>query len=144
VKPDRPPALDEAPTTEGAGDVLSYYLQLFPYAQNTGDLADVRVLSHPECVHCSGVIRGVEELLSWDEHSEGGGLSISDIAVLEVDPARFYSVRLTLVEQPSREVSASGSVVEEFPGPTTYVVEGAVLHEGGTWAIREVSFETVT
>ena len=55
VKPERPAALDEPPSVEGAVAVAEYFLLLYPYVYATGDLADWNALSHPECIFCASV-----------------------------------------------------------------------------------------
>ncbi|MGY4644097.1 DUF6318 family protein [Cellulomonas sp. URHB0016] len=143
VKPERPAALDQAPTPEGAISVLEFYLQLFPYAQNTGDAQDLRALSHPECVFCASVIDGVDRLTARNEHAVGGGLTLTDATSTEVDPGRWFSVHLRMAEGPSQELSQSGTLIKDYPGTLMYDVEAAVVHDGSAWSVRELSHKTV-
>jgi len=143
VKPERPAALDEAPTVDGAISVVEFYLQLFPYAQNTGDTSDLKALSHPECVFCASVVDEVDRLVAQSEHSVGGGLTLTDATSTEVDPGRWFSVHLRMSEAPSQEVSQAGTVVKDYPGTLVYDVEAAVVHDGSAWTVRELSHETV-
>jgi hypothetical protein len=142
-KPARPAALDEPPTIEGSIAVISYFLQLFPYAQNTGDLTEVRALSHPECVFCASVIEGVEGLAAREQRSIGGAVRIEDVSALALDPDRWFTVKLTLHEAPSQEVMANGFVVNNFADEKEYLVDAVVLFENGAWSIRGVDHELV-
>ncbi|GAA3807476.1 DUF6318 family protein [Cellulomonas soli] len=143
VKPERPAALDEGPSIDGAIAASTYYLALVPYAQNTGDLADALLLSHADCVFCSGFIGAVEEANTSGGHSEGGAITISDTSGTEIDLGRWFSVHLRLTQQPSRDLSADGSVIADFPETKTYETDLAVIFESGGWSIREVSLEQV-
>lgn len=144
VKPERPGALDEAPTVAGAIAVLNYFLLLVPYAQNTSDLADFAALSHPDCEFCSSVMEGVNELDRRGHHAEGGGYLLTDASVVEVDPGRWYSVDLTLREEPSRDVDKYGTQIRDYPDRSTSRVNAVVLFEGGKWSVRGVAHESVT
>ena len=61
VKPERPAALDEPPSVEGAVAVAEYFLLLFPYVNATGDLSDWSALSHADCIYCTNVAARVNE-----------------------------------------------------------------------------------
>src|SRR5665648_726818 len=78
VKPERPAAMDVADSA-GAEAAAVYFLQLFPYVFATGDLDEYRALSHPECIYCTNVIAGVQEIIAAERHSVGGLEQISDV-----------------------------------------------------------------
>ena len=120
-----------------------YFLQLFPYVAATGDLADWRALSHPECIYCASVATGVEEIFAAGNHSAGGLVSISSVVSAEIDPGRWWSVDVELVESPSVTVDGAGNVVEEFPDTKTYRMTLAVVYETEHWVVRELSHELV-
>jgi hypothetical protein len=142
VKPERPTALDEPPTIDGAIAVLTYYLKLYPYAQNTGDLADIRSLSHPECAFCTSVIDSIEELGTLGLHSIGGAVLVEDATGTEVTPGRWFSVDLRTMEAASQELRADGSVAEEFAA-SVYTMNAALIYEEGAWKLRELSHEEI-
>ncbi len=54
------PAMDE-PTLDGAFAFGEYFMDLYSYTLATGDDAEWRRLSHPDCVFCASVARGVQE-----------------------------------------------------------------------------------
>ncbi len=142
VKPERPEAMDVADSA-GAEAAAVYFLQLFPYVAATGDLADWRALSHPECIYCASVATGVEEIFAAGNHSVGGLVSISSVVSAEIDPGRWWSVDVELVESPSVTVDGAGNVVEEFPDTKTYRMTLAVVYETEHWVVRELSHELV-
>nr|WP_238402713.1 DUF6318 family protein [Cellulomonas sp. H30R-01] len=143
VKPTRPAALDGPATLAGAEAVLGYWLQLLTYAQQVGDTTETKQLSHPDCVYCSSMNGAIDELISRAGHSEGGGVAVSDVSGSEVTPGAWFAIRLTLVEEPSREVTASGMVTKRYDERKTYAIDAAVVHENGEWKIREVSYDVV-
>ncbi|AEE46660.1 DUF6318 family protein [Cellulomonas fimi] len=142
-RPARPAALGHAGSTDAAVAVLTYWLQLLPFSQQVGDTSEARSLSHPECVFCRSMLDSIDDLIARGEHSVGGGYTISDVSVLEVAVGRWYNVSLTLVEAPSSELDQSGSTMATFPGHT-YAVTAVALFEGGTWTVRELSYETLS
>ncbi|MFC4614258.1 DUF6318 family protein [Cellulomonas algicola] len=142
VKPSRPLALDAAPTVESAQAVLTYWLQLLPYAQQAGDVTEAKAMSHPECEFCNSITGSIEELLSKGDRSVGGGYTISDQFGTEVVLGNWYSLKLTLVEAPSSEVDKFGTTLKTYPGHT-YSIDAIVLHESGAWSIRGVSYEVL-
>ena len=142
VKPTRPAALDQPATGAGAIEVLTYYLLLVPYAQNAGDLQDLSALSHPDCQFCSSVVDGVTEMANRKEHAEGGAYHLADAAVMEVDVGRWFSVDVTLHEEPSRDVDRYGGVIREYPEGTN-TVNAVVVFEAGEWKIRGLAHEKI-
>ena len=72
VKPERPAALDEPPSVEGAVAVAEYFVDLFPYVNATGDLAEWGELSHP--MHLLRETRNdsVTRRSRLGHHDEGG------------------------------------------------------------------------
>ncbi|HEX7804612.1 MAG TPA: DUF6318 family protein, partial [Cellulomonas sp.] len=69
-KPGRPAAMDTV-NLEGAIATATYFLDLYPYVANSGDLEDWKTLSHPECIFCRGVTTEVERMFSVGHHQDG-------------------------------------------------------------------------
>ena len=79
--PDRPAAMDEV-STDGAIAAATYFLQLYPYAYNTGDLTEWKALSHPECMFCASVVDNVTAMHEQGHRSEGARSPFSSRAEL--------------------------------------------------------------
>lgn len=141
VKPTRPAELDGPPSLDAAKVIAPYFLQLVPYGDNTGDTAEFEALSHPDCVFCRGVLDEVAELKASESHVAGGGLSISDVSALAVDPASWFTVDLVLHEDASRRLSKFDTLIEESPGGGVYDVELIVVFDEGRWLVRELSHD---
>ncbi len=140
VPPQRPAAMD-AVTVEGAVAAAEYFLALYPYVYNTGDLTEWKTLSHPECIFCASVISNVEAMVAAGNHNEGGGLYTANPSGREVEPGAWFAVELTLVQDPSREVDGAGALVDGFPDGGTYSVELAIIHDEVAWLIRGVTLK---
>jgi hypothetical protein len=139
VKPERPAAMDEPPTVEGAVAVAEYFQLLFPYAFATGDLADWAALSHPECLYCVGVTDDVRSMFAAGQHTKGGAFTITDSSGTEVDPGAWYTAQIRLTQEPSTTLDAGGQIVEEFPDVKTGVIDIALVWEAGAWKVREAT-----
>lgn len=139
VKPTRPAALDQPPSADGAAAIAAYFMELFPYANATGDLADWKALSHAECIFCASVITTVETKVAAGQHDQGGAVSITSAAGTEVNPGSFYSAKVDLTQDASATLDASGAVVKSFPGPKTFHVDVALAWDGTAWRLREAT-----
>ncbi|WP_421742848.1 DUF6318 family protein [Cellulomonas sp.] len=137
VKPERPAALDEPPSVEGAVAVAEYFLLLYPYIYATGDLVDWSGLSHAECIFCASATANTQSMFARGDRSEGGAFDLIGSSVEEVSPGEWYTVKVDLVQEPSTTLAVTGAVVEEFPETKRVHVDLAVVWSAGTWAIRE-------
>ena len=82
-KPERPAAMD-AVNLDGAIATAEYFMSLYPYALNTGDISDWNGLSHPECIFCAGLADEVKRQTGLLEHQEGLATSIASATAVEV------------------------------------------------------------
>ncbi|GCD20963.1 hypothetical protein CTKZ_25250 [Cellulomonas algicola] len=144
AKPARPAALDLPPTVEGSAAVAAYFVQLFPYAVQTNDVAEFAALSHAECAFCSSTQADIARQIGRGEHTVGGGIAVSALSSTEVVPEKHFAVHLTIDEAPSHEENEFGMVVKDHPEHETFSVEMAILYEGGRWLVRAVDTEPVS
>ncbi|MCC2310208.1 DUF6318 family protein [Cellulomonas chengniuliangii] len=140
AKPERPAAMDA--TTDGALEFATYALALYPYVHNTGDLADWRALSHPECKFCANVVADVENLLAKGNHNEGGEVTILTASALELNPGHSFSAEMDVAQAEFREVDGLGDLVGEPVPADNLRLVFSLFYEGGVWLIRGV--EAVT
>ena len=134
IAPERPAAMDEV-NAAGAEAVAVYFLELFPYVYATGDLTTWRELSHPECIFCSNVIAGVEEMLIEGNHSEGGLIAVSSVTSSETT-AVWWMVTLGYGQEPSQTVDRAGRVREEFGGASAAGAIVVVVWDSDRWLVR--------
>ena len=132
--PERPDmSVVDAATAEA---VAKYFLELYPYVYATGDLAEWRALSHPECIFCASVISNVEEMVAAGETVSGALVTISDVMTTQVSDV-YFDVELTAQQGVSSRLDSSGSLIGTT-APSTYRMAVGTLCEDGTWRIRGV------
>ncbi len=135
VAPERPAAMDEI-SVAGAEAAAAYFLQLYPYVYATGDLAEWKALSHPECVFCASVIENVETQVAAGETNRGSAVEVASVVGLETTPGEWYSVDAVFVEGPSERLNASGEVISAREQPQEVAATLALVVEGTTWSVR--------
>ncbi|MBB2924921.1 DUF6318 family protein [Cellulomonas cellasea] len=141
-EPERPAAMDD-PGVDGAVAAATYFLSLYPYVYNTGDLTAWKALSHPECVFCASVVTNVEAMHAKGNHQEGTDTTVSSARAQEIEPGALYAVDMTVSQGPAVELDRNGAVVEEDPSTTESVMHVAVQRAGSVWVIRECEVESV-
>lgn len=138
MAPTRPAALDQPPTLEGAKAVATYFLLLYPYAYQTGDLGVWNVISDPQCVFCDSVRSKASDQHAQGQHLVGGAVTVRSLGGTEVDVGTFFEVIVNLTQAPSRTVDALGSTTRETTGGEV-TADVIVTVTQGTWRIRELS-----
>lgn len=137
VPPERPDmSRVDAETAEA---VAVYFLQLYPYVYATGDLAEWRALSHPECVFCASVISNVEAMVAEGNHSEGGLVTIQTARASQVSD-RYFEVALGTQQSESVEYAGTGGEVDRSAGGQ-YVITVGLLVENDAWVVRGADVE---
>ncbi len=137
VAPQRPAAMG-AVTVEGAVAAAEYFLALYPYVYNTGDLTEWKTLSHPECIFCASVISNVEAQHQASHHQIGGRITTSAGTGTEIDPGRWFSAELQVVQDPADEVDESGQPVGSPTVTQNVKAVFAIIQGDSGWSIREV------
>ncbi|CAN5307731.1 hypothetical protein BH11ACT1_BH11ACT1_30370 [soil metagenome] len=120
---------------DGAIATATYFLQLFPYALNTGDSSGWDALSHPDCRFCSGLSDEVKRQAALLEHQEGLATSISSASGVEVDPGVWFTIDLDITQGKSRVVDSTGSVLLEGPEQRSHVTM-IVIRDNDRWLVR--------
>ncbi len=128
----------ERDDVEGAKAAAQYFLSLYPYAYNTGDLTEWKAMSHPECVFCASVIENVEAL-----HAQGGYQTGGEITWLNVEGAGNASTGTASVDAVAEQAPTAqviGSQVEEISagGRASVYID---LIWSNDWQIRGVDVE---
>ena len=127
--------------TETAEAVAVYFLQLYPYVYATGDLAEWRALSHPECIFCADVATDVESASSRGESTEGGALVTSDSVTSEITPGSWFSVAVRAVQEPWVTRDADDAEIERGSETVPHVFTLVVVREADTWLVRGVQVD---
>jgi hypothetical protein len=135
TKPERPAALDTV-NLDGAIATAEYFLSLYPYVYNTGDLTDWKALTHPDCVFCASVVANVEKMHALGHHQVGADMAVTSAVGVEVTAGSWFSVDIDAVQAPWVELESTGGVVDQKSSEVTFVIHVIVVREGDTWSIR--------
>jgi hypothetical protein len=140
ASPTRPAAM-EINDLEGAKAAARYFLELYPYAYNTGDLTSWKEMSHPDCIFCASVVDNVEQLFAGGGYEVGGELSFEHVTANEpLEGNELYGVDLDVIQGSSTKHDASGSVLS-VTETARYRISVALAATGTGWLIRGVSHE---
>ena len=140
-KPGRPAAMDTV-NLEGAIATATYFLSLYPYVYNTGDLTDWKSLTHPECVFCASVAANVEKMQAVGHHQVGTDTIVVSATGAEVDPGVWFSVEVNATQGPWSVVDDAGAIVDSGLDKKSYLMRLAVVREAGAWRVREVQVDS--
>ncbi|GEA90112.1 DUF6318 family protein [Cellulomonas cellasea] len=133
-EPERPTAMDD-PGVDGAVAAATYFLSLYPYVYNTGDLTAWKALSHPECVFCASVSSSVDEMHALGQRQEGTELTLVPRESAEVEAGVWFSVRLDVAQGEWTVVGLQGEPVRSGPAQN-YAFTLAVVRDSERWVIR--------
>lgn len=140
-KPERPTAMDSA-STDGAVAFAKYFVSLYPYVYNTGDLTEWKALSHPECAFCASVVGGVEEMHAQGQHNTGAEMDVITAEALELSPGTSYQIDLEVTQGPSVVLDADDAIVASNSEVVNFSMQ-LILHLDSTeWSVRGVDAKT--
>jgi len=134
-KPERPTAMDTV-NLDGAIATAEYFLSLYPYVYNTGDLTDWKALTHPDCTFCASVVANVEKMHSLGHHQDGADMAVASADGVEVTAGSWFSINIDAVQAPWVELESSGTVIEQKTSEVTFVIHVVVVRQGENWLIR--------
>ena len=123
---------------DGAIATARFFLSLYPYVYQTGDLSEWNAMSHPDCGFCGSVATKVNALHAAGRHTEGGEVRVEGAPHIERN-ASGTEVIVTLAASHAeiRELSSDGSVVSTLPAVTN-PVDVLVWRHGATWLVHGV------
>jgi hypothetical protein len=122
-------------SVDGAVAAATYFLSLFPYVHESGDLTQWKAMSHPECIFCASVATGVEEMHAKGNHQEGGLITIESASGRELDPGISYAIDIDAAQGPATEFDVQGLVADEVRGERLTIA--MIVHrDGDRWLIR--------
>jgi hypothetical protein len=138
-KPERPAAMD-AVSVEGAIAAVTYFMVLYPYASNTGDISPLKELSHPDCIFCKSVTDHAEQMHALGQRQIGTETRVLSARGSEVNPGYWFSVDARVEQEGWQIIDAGGSVVDGDPTLKTYAMNFAVIHQDGSWLVRGAEY----
>ena len=134
-KPERSAAMDTV-NLDGAIATAEYFLSLYPYVYNTGDLTDWKALAHPDCTFCASVVANVEKMHALGHHQDGADMAVASAVGVEVTAGSWFSIDIDAVQAPWAELESSGAIIDQKTSEVTFVIHVVVVREGETWLIR--------
>lgn len=120
-----------------AAAFMSYFLQLYPYVQNTGDLTDWEAHSGPDCEFCRSVADGVATDQAAGLSREHGPIEVTYSRAMSDSDGVYYVAQL-LTEQPYVVRDAEGVEIETAQRRRSLVIS-RVMREDGTWRVLGVA-----
>jgi hypothetical protein len=141
------PDLPEAARAQdhvGAAAFVRHWWDQFNVAYATGDAAALRAISTQECVFCQSVIDDVEARAAAGERTEGGEISVLDVAAppdVEAQPA--YRV-IGVAAQAAGAVRVPGQVEPDLIEPSRQSFDVLVVRDGDHWVNDGVALHDVT
>jgi hypothetical protein len=126
----------DGPGLDGAIATATYFLELFPYSLNTGDLTGWTLLSHAECIFCGGLSDEVKRQSRLGQHQEGTVMTIRSATGVELRPGVAFSVDISYAQGPWAVVDSTGTVVEEAASTESLNAKMVVMREADRWLIR--------
>ena len=139
-EPERPAAMGTV-NLEGAIATASYFLQLFPYALNTGDLTDWTTMGDVECKFCGSVADDVNRSRQLGQHQVGTDIAVEIATGVELRPGASFSVDITFSQGPWRVVDSAGAVVDAATTSEHLHALIVVIRDADRWLIRAVQID---
>lgn len=133
--PQRPEAM-ATPSADGAAAAATYFLQLYPYARATGDLAEWQALAADECTFCTSVEAEVTSLIEQGQTVSGGAITVSSADGTEVIANESYSAQLLFMEAPTE--TWSGTTLVSTGDGGRYEALAVLRWNGQAWEVRAV------
>lgn len=128
---------------EGAEAAARYFLSLYPYAYNTGDLEEWIALSDPECVFCASVVDRVTELHENGGYETGGELTFESVSGEEPIPGNaYFGVDMVVVQGEGAKYVGDGQEPEAF-GNLRARANLALARQASGWTVREATLEEI-
>lgn len=135
--PARPAAMDRT-DGEGAATAAQYFLSLYDYAMQSGDVSEWETFFFPTCEFCTKSMQGIAEVHAPGASLEGGGISTRLVTAYAQDTLLMgypFDVEVTQAPAVLQSVDGSSTTVDEKTA--LYRVE--VVHDGTTWRLVEIA-----
>ena len=136
--PARPAEIDQM-TPAGAAAAARYFIELYGYVLQTGDLTEWDAMSFPTCRYCVETRRYITSAHSSGETFTGSVISTEVVNIHELNElVGGYPVDLRVTQGPTTHLDASGSTIES--GDTwTEVMRFETVFDGESWTILDAA-----
>ena len=140
AQPERPADMDRTDEV-GAAAAAEYFLILYSYVMQTGDLVEWDAMSTTACDFCAGIRGDAGKIASGGGSYAGGEIAVSDLVVGARDEAiDAFPVKSSIRQKPSQQTDAAGALVAESVGRSGEVLVEVINRPEG-WGILAVVSE---
>lgn len=136
------PPSARATNAVGAAAFARFYLQVLSDADTSGDAAQLRALSHPECSACSDFIAAIQREVKAGKRFEGGQYQVRSSEATETAPGDAI-VDVVFDRAASRTLNANGTLLQEGPAETRQLLQMRAVRQNDGWVARGVRFPQV-
>ena len=139
-EPVRPDAT-KGPGLDGAIATARFFLSLYPYVYQTGNLSEWKAMSHPDCEFCKSVSENVTEMVANGSRTIGGDVDIVEVTRVEHnDSLTLAEVILRASQASSTDVHADGTKTPAGKAGK-FTMHVFTIWSSGAWQVRGVNPE---
>lgn len=132
------PAEMERSDEVGAAAAAEYFLRLFPYVMQSGDLAEWDRLSTPDCQFCTTVRGWVEGMSAAGEDYVGGDVAVADVRGFPQDSSvGGYTVQLEFTQAEANVAGPDGAVTWSVEAYREFAFVDVIRSQSG-WVLIEL------
>lgn len=135
VAPTAPPESQRG-GARGAEAFVRHYVNVLNYAGLTGDTRTLSNLSTRDCVRCTALIDGINDIYSDGGKIVGGGWTVTTVRPYGWTQQRFF-IDILIDSAPQQLVTASGSK-EQFDGATDRLRAFVLAPQSRGWKVAEL------
>lgn len=122
----------------GAAAAAVYFIELYGYVLQTGDLTEWNAMSYPDCEFCSSTAEYVESVYSAGGTFTGGDITAEVVTVHELDGfIGGYPVDLRTTQAATEQLDATGARTSSMDEQTD-TARFATVYYKGSWTIAMV------
>ena len=126
-------------TPAGAASAAKYFIELYGYVLQTGDLAEWDAMSFPTCRYCVDTRAYVATAHAAGETFTGSAMSTEVVRVHELDElVGGYPIDLRVTQGPTAHLDAAGATIETG-GTWTEVMRFQTVFYDDSWTILDAS-----
>jgi hypothetical protein len=110
------PSAATAETPQGAAEFARFWFATLNAAARTGDTAELRAISAPDCQTCDAFAKSIEDLYGPGGRIEGGVFTVVAAEAPALEPGAT-SARVTVIYDvsPTKQVGANGEELRSTP-----------------------------
>ncbi len=126
-------------TPSGAAAAATYFIELYGYVLQTGDLTEWDAMSFPACDYCTDTRDYVASAYAAGETFEGSEISAKVLQIHDLNElVGGYPVDLRVTQGPTTRRDASGTTIESGEA-WTEIMRFQTVFYGDSWTVLDAS-----